>query len=328
MDQLNQTVSQLNAKILELMKTITTSDAGFPIRENLAAEAKLVIPVDTPILNFLPTKDGVGKAAAWKEITSFGAPNDPASAFFPEGGTPSGRTTVYADRSETYKLIGLDGGVTGFAVAAGANFQDQLAIEKRNTILHLKRLEEGALLRADGTGNTYSGLLTQITSGNGSYEAVSSGTAPSSVIDDLDTMLKDRWDVGGDIDKLIVRSAEAKLISDAVVSLSASPLRVVVDSNAGISGGFFVSRYISPITGHQSDIVPDRFHTSAVLIGLATRLPAPIPGQGGEGIYFDVLLDYAAADVPATADISSFRVKRYLTLAIPGRKFCAKITGF
>ncbi len=328
LDQFSVTVQELQAKVLELQKTVTTSDTAFPVRENLEAEAKLVIPVDTPILNFLPTVPGSGKAAAWKEITGFGTPNDPSSAFFPEGGTPSGRTTVYADRSETYKSVGLDGGVTGLAVAAGANFQDQLAIEKRNTILHLKRLEEGALLRAPGTGDTYSGILTQVTSGNGSYQASSTGTAASSVISDLDTMLKDRWDVGGDIDKFIVRSAEAKLISDAVVKLSNTPLRVTVQTNAGISGGFYVSRYISPINGFNADIVPDRFHTTGVLVGLVTRLPAPISGQGGAGIFLDVLLDYAASDVPTTSDKTTFRVKRYLTLAMPARKFMGVITGF
>ena len=43
-DQISETVSQLNQKIAELQKTISTSDAGFPVRENLAAEAKLLLP--------------------------------------------------------------------------------------------------------------------------------------------------------------------------------------------------------------------------------------------------------------------------------------------
>lgn len=203
LEGLTQSLAQINQKIADFEKTIATGDTAFPIRENLSEEAKLIVNVNTPLLNRFPTKPGSGKAAAWKEITSFGS--DPSSVFFAEGATPSGRTTVYANRSEGYKLLGLDGGVTGFAVAAGANFQDQLAMEKRNTIFHLKNLEEVAIINADGTGQAYSGLLTQITTANGSYVAATTGTAASAVINDIDALLKSAWDKGGDIGLLVVR---------------------------------------------------------------------------------------------------------------------------
>lgn len=327
LEGLTQSLAEINQKIASFEKTIATGDTAFPIRENLSAEAKLVVNVNTPLLNRFPTKPGSGKAAAWKEITSFGS--DPSSVFFSEGGTPSSRTTVYADRSETYKLLGLDGGVTGFAVAAGANFQDQLAVEKRNTIFHLKNLEEVAIINADGTGQAYSGLLTQIVTANGSYSASSTGTAASAVINDIDALLKSSWDSGGEINLLVVRGTEAKLISESLTSSASTvPLRVVFPTPEGITGGFHINRYVNPVTGRIAEIIPDNFHTTGTIIGVAERLSEPIVGQGDAGIFQDVLLDYALSDVPVTADTFSFRVKKYATLTMPARKFCGVITDF
>ena len=324
---LTESLAQINQKIADFEKTITSTQTAFPVRENLSAEAKLVVNVNTPLLNRFPTKQGAGAAAAWREITSFGS--DPSSVFYSEGGTPSSRTTVYAARSETYRQLGLDGSVTGLAVAAGGTFQDQLAAEKRNTIFHLKNLEEVALISAPGTGITFSGLLTQITTANGSYAASSTGTPASAVIADIDALLKSAWDKGGEIGLLVVRGTEAKLISEALTSSASTvPLRVVFPTPEGITGGFHINRFVNPVTGRMAEIVPDNFHTTGTIIGIAERLPEPIPGQGAAGILVDTLLDYALSDVPNTADAFSFRVKKYEVLAMPARKFCGVITGF
>jgi hypothetical protein len=327
LDQVNLTIQQLQQKVAEFEKTVTSTQTAFPVRENLAEPAKLVVPVDTPLLNRFPTKPGAGLAAAWKEITSFGS--DPSTVFYTEGGAPSSRTTVYANRSETYRELGLDGGVSGLAIAGGANFQDQLAIEKRNCILHLKRLEEAALINASGSAPEFYGLLAQITTGNGSTVRATTGTAASAVLADLDYILKGAWDNGGDINLLVLRSSESKVISDAITqNAGTSPMRVNIDQQSQITGGFFVNAYISPINGRKVELVPDKFHTTGTIIGVAEELPAPIPNQGGQGVYLDVLLDYALSDVPTANDSVLFRVKRYYTFLMPGRKFCATITGY
>lgn len=331
LQQVMMTVDDMNRRIQDFQKAVTSADTAFPVRENLAAEAKLVVPVDTPVLNWLPTKPGAGKAAAWKEIASFGT--DPSSVFYTETTQPSARTTTYADRSESYKLLGLDGGVTNFAVAAGANYQDQLALEKRNTLLHLKRLEEDALINAPGTGNTFNGIRTQITTGNGSFVMTSqnSGVIPSALTDDLATFLRSAWDKGGLIDNMVVRSSEASLITKSVTRDNQSAIRVSLADNRspeGLVGGFFVNRYMSPIDGSIVFVTPDKFHINGEILGLCSQMPAPIPGQGGEGLYLDLLLDYAMSDVPTSTDQTLFRIVRYYTLPMPARKFMAKMTGF
>jgi hypothetical protein len=227
----------------------------------------------------------------------------------------------------------LDGSVTGLAVAAGGNFQDQLAAEKRNTIFHLKNLEEVALISAPGTGITFSGLLTQITTANGSYVAATTASSASpeasAMIADIDALLKSAWDKGGSISLLVVRGTEAKVISESLTqSASQVPLRVVFPTPEGITGGFHINRYVNPVTGRSVEILPDNFHTTGTIIGIAEQLSEPIPGQGAAGILVDTLLSYALSDVPNTADAFSFRVKKYEVLAMPSRKFCGVITGF
>lgn len=326
-NQVEHTIAQLNAKIAEFEKAIASTQTAFPVRENLAGEVVNVIESSTPLLNRFPTKPGSGKAAAWKELTSYGSA--PSSVFYTEGGTPVETTSVYADRSENYKLLAVDGSVTAFAVDSGANFQDQLATEKRNKLIHLRQLEEDALINADGTGLQFSGLLTQIASGNGSYQDTTDGTPASAVRGDLDDLLKATFDKGASISAFVVRSTEARIISDAITGDTASPIRVPFPGPDGkIIGGFFVNGYRDPFTGQVVELLPDIKHTEGTIIALAEKLPVPISGQGGMAMFLDVLLDYAMSDVPSTADAFKFRVKRYYTFAMPGRKFCGKITDF
>lgn len=335
LDQAFMTIAEIQERIREMQKTVTTTQTSFPVRENLAAEAKIVVAIDTPLLNWMPTHPGAGKAAAWREITSFGS--DPSTVFFAEGGAPSSHTTVYNSRSETYVQVGLDSGVTRLAVMAGANFQDQLAIEKRNAILHLKRLEENALINANGPTSVdatapnsleYNGLLAQIATANGSYVAQNVGTTPSAISSDITTMLKSAWDKGAYMDKLVVRSSEALLISQAVTLNTQSALRVDVNTQVGLAGGFHANKFISPIDGSAADVIPDKFHTYDAIIGLVSQMPAPVPGQGGDALYFDVLMDYAMLDIPTANDQFLFRILRYLTFPMPGRKYFGLITNY
>lgn len=130
---------QLAQSMAEFQRSITSSQTAFPVRENLEAEAKQLVPRDTPLRNRLPRVPGAGSASAWRQATSLGGGWDtqtnglgdtvdqPGStskirAFFAESGAPADHSTVYASISKSYKLLGTYGGVTGFAGAVGANF--------------------------------------------------------------------------------------------------------------------------------------------------------------------------------------------------------------
>ena len=62
----------LAAIISQMQRGITSSITAFPKRENLEAEAKILVPVETPLRNRLARTPGSGTASEWKQITSFG----------------------------------------------------------------------------------------------------------------------------------------------------------------------------------------------------------------------------------------------------------------
>jgi hypothetical protein len=164
---LNQIAFQLGSTLKELQRGISSGATAFPVRENLESEAKVLVPLDTPVRNMLPRRMGHGTASVWKQITSLGGgwgtsldqPGGLSSirSFFSESiagaQSPAEHTTVYAEKTASYKLMGTYGSITGFAMAAGANFQNQMAMEKANAIRNLMLNEEYALISGDSSSS-------------------------------------------------------------------------------------------------------------------------------------------------------------------------------
>jgi hypothetical protein len=120
---------QLGMTLQEFQRGIISSQTAFPVRENLEAEAKILVPLDTPVRNMIPRTPGAGTATQWRQATSLGggygtSVDQPGGvsnirAFFAEQGAPADHATVYANQSKGYKLLGSFGSVTGFAAASG-----------------------------------------------------------------------------------------------------------------------------------------------------------------------------------------------------------------
>lgn len=53
-------------------RAVTSSTSALPVRENLEAEAKVLVPLETPMRNRIPRVPGSGSAVAWRQITSVG----------------------------------------------------------------------------------------------------------------------------------------------------------------------------------------------------------------------------------------------------------------
>jgi hypothetical protein len=129
----SQISHQLGATLAEIARGVSSGMTAFPVRENLESEAKQLVPLDTPVRNMLARRRGAGTASNWRQASSLGGGwlstlDQPGSSayirnFFSETVTgsqaPAEHTTVYANRSAGYKLLGTFGSVTGFAMAAG-----------------------------------------------------------------------------------------------------------------------------------------------------------------------------------------------------------------
>ena len=311
-----QTIGQ---QVSELQRALTTT-TGVQ-REYLLPEAQLVTPVETPVLNMVRRKPGSGKAVAWKEITGF---TTVGSVFYAEGGTPGATTTAYAAQSAAYKNLGRLFGVTGLQIAAGANFQDQLVTERENSLIALKEDEEDALINADGTGNTYEGLITQVDAANGSYvDAITGALA----LEDIDDALKECHDRGYQITHILAAFSEAQAINDLLIAAGVHNVSLLNVTDQGAAAGQMRFKfYVDPITGYPVEIMPSIRMAAGTLLGIPARLPSPVPGQGQDGIWLDVLQEYTEVELGKTGDTYNYFIKLYEALVFPGRRGAFKLT--
>lgn len=133
-------------------QTITT-DSGL-VAYNLEAPAKNVYPVLTPLRNRIPRKtkgSGAGTAAHWKEVSGIKAGGIPSMPWVPEGKRAPRMSVTTADRTASYRTIGVEADVTFEAQSAGQGFEDVLASSGARLLQQSMILEEGAILGGNAT---------------------------------------------------------------------------------------------------------------------------------------------------------------------------------
>ena len=313
---------RLEEQVSGLQRTIVSTQTGFPVRENLLPEALSVFPVETPVLNRLSRLQGSGTAVEWKELTGF---TRVSGVFYAEGGTPNAITSVYAAQSAGYKLMGRLFGVTGFARAAGANFADQLVMERNNAVIGLKQDVEDAIINADGSGDSFEGLIEQIDAGNGSFVNPIGGAL---AIDDLGEALRECHDRGYQVNFMLVNALQAEQINNLILAGGTHSITVIRSEQGMMAGQGRVSHLIDPITGYAVEIIAHRNLAAGTILGIPEKLPAPVAGrQGQSGLWWDVLLDYTEVEIGATGDTLNYFLKTYATMPFPARRGAFKLTG-
>ncbi len=321
MEEWRKVFQKLEEQIASLQRVVSSTDPGFPMRENLLPEALSVMPVETPILNRLPRLEGSGNAVEWFEITGF---TKTGGVFYDEGGTPNDITTVREAKSAGYKLMGRAFGVTGFARAAGASYEDALAAERRNAIIGLKEDIEDAIINADGTGLSFEGLITQIDAGNGSYVDSIGGAL---TLDHINTALKECHDRGYQVTYMLVNTLQAQQINDLVLAAGTHSITVVRSEQGMMAGSGRVTHYIDPISGFAVEIIAHRNLAAGTILGIPEKLPVPVPGRQGQlGIWWDVLQDITEVELGVTGDTVQYFLKTYATLPFPARRGAFKLT--
>lgn len=291
---INQVLFHLGTTIQGLQRGITSGMTAFPTRENLEAEAKILVPIETPVRNMLPRVPGAGTASQWRQATSLGGgwgtsldqPGGVSAiqAFFGESGAPAAHTTVYAAKSVGYKLLGTYGSVTGFAMASGRNFQNQLATEKTNAILNLMLNEEYALISGDssstaapwGDGSTayaFDGLINLVTTANGTPSGQVQTAVGALTTAHIDAQLRRLYNQGARDQYILMNGQEIlSLINLATANGSIIRVSAAATSPEGVMG-FHVTGYMHPITGEIVPIKASRFLPAGTIIYGAKRLP-------------------------------------------------------
>lgn len=357
-------LAQFTLTMQGLTRAITSTTSNLPVRENLEAEAKLLIPLETPVRNMLPRTPGSGLASKWRQITSVGGgygvsttvtsgassatqtvgstagmqagdslyfattnayrivssvtnattvvltatistttsevvykgpynqydATGATRSFFAESGAPADHATIYAAPSATYKLMGTLFSVTGLAMAGGANFQNQLAMEKQNAIRTLFLNEENALINGSSTATAapwgdgtnalgYDGLINLITTANGTPAAQVQTSVGAMTLAHIDQQLARIWRNGGSGFYMIMNAQESmslKHLYEAAQS-TANAYRIVLSQESGLAG-YAVTAYMHPITKEFVPIITSRFCPAGTVIFGVKNLPDGSPG--------------------------------------------------
>lgn len=424
----NQALASIAVQIQNLNRAITSGTANLPVRENLEAEAKILVPMDTPMRNRIPRKTGAGLASLWRQITSFGGgygaattlttgagnnatantvftsaagfrvgdtiavgsggtletvaitaisgtavtvspalANDQRSSavvkisgqpggsaqgavrsFFAETGAPADHTTVYAAKSAGYKLLGSFGSVTGFAIAAGANFQNQMATEKTNAIRNTMLNEENAIINGSSTdvnapwgdGSNalgFDGILNLTTTANGVPSAQIQVAVGALTTAHLDQQITRLWNQGAQGIYMLMSGQEIASLAK-IATGGSNNYRIMLNPQAA-SLGTAVTGYLHPITGELIPIIPSRFLSAGTIQFGADRLPDGTPAldidvlpqvQLPELAPNDMVQGYVAQEVAPAAtspQVYPFIVSTFEVLRMKGSPVFAKSTG-
>jgi hypothetical protein len=355
----DELLAEMTTLMGTLQRGITSGMTAFPVRENLQAEVEQLVPMETPVRNMLPRDPGSGKAAAWKQATSLGGGwgssydqpggGSAAQAFFSETGAPAELTTVYADRSQSYKLMGTIGSVTGFAMASGANFQDQYRTERQNQIRNLMLLEEAALINADATATaapwgdgttafSFDGIIPSIKTANGVPSAHIQTTVGALTAAHIDAQLTRIWKQGASQMVMLINAQEAQSL--ITLAKNDGTFRILTEgANNASSLGMAITGYVHPISHEVVQIVVSRFVPAGTMVFMAKQgpnqggsfrvdvlpqvnLPALAPGKRVEG--------YTAMELAPThaaPQVFKFIVSVFEMLKLMNGNIVAKSTG-
>jgi hypothetical protein len=376
---------------LELQRAITSTTTAFPVRENLEAEAKVLVPLDTPLRNRTRRVPGSGLASKWKQVLSLGGgyafatqtngaitlnvaaqsvavvssagfsvgdvfiidsganaeavtitaiadgthvtgifsinhaspvaivkvnvqPGSPQGflrMFFAESGAPADHATVYANPTASYKLMGVYGSITQFAMAAGANFQNQLAMEKTNQIRNLMLNEEYALWQASSTstaapwgdGTTalgFDGMLNLVSTANGTPPNQIQTAVGAFTTAHIDAQLTRIWQQGGR-GLWMGFSAQEALSLTHVMEGSGTIMRYMVGPDGKIVAGLYVGAYVHPISGELVDIIVSRNLPYGTIVFGCDTLP-----DGSPSFDVDVLPQVALPQLVPNENIQGY----------------------
>lgn len=353
-----QLLAQLHLTLNQFQRSINTGMTAFPVRENLEAETRVLVPMETPLRNRIPRVAGSGTAAAWKQTTSFGggwgsSTDQPGGGtasqiFFAETGAPATLSTVYANKSASYKLMGQIGAVTGFAMAAGANFFNQYDREKTNSILNLMLCEEYSIINADATSTavpfgdgtnalSFNGVLNLTTTANGVPSAQIQTSVGALTFAHIDNQLIRQWKQGARGRYMVVNAQEALSIKN--LAIASGTVHRVVLSQQNTTIGIVPTAYLCPITGEVIPIITSRFMPAGTIWFGADQLP-----NGDPALQMDVLPQvqlpelapdqmiqgYVAQEIAPTIaapQVYPFIVSVFEVLKMKGATVFAKSTG-
>jgi hypothetical protein len=357
---INAVLAQLAGSVADLQRGITSASSNFPVRENLEAPAISLVPDDTPIRNMLPRVPGAGTGSNWRQITTLGGGwgsgyDQPGGGsairnFYAETGAPVEHTTTYAAKSAAYKLLGALGSITGFAMAAGANYQDQMAAERQHALTNTMLNEEFSLLWGDSTSTAapwgdgtnalaFDGLMNLVATANGTPSAQVQTSVGALTLGHIDAQLTRIWNNGGKGLYIIANAQENQSLTNLLQAAN-SVYRFQVSDQGNATVGFRVTKFIHAVSGETVDIITSRFQVAGSMLFGAQRgpdgkaaadvevlpqVPVPVAPEKPQQVQGYTLTDLARTI--SQPDVHPFMISVYEVLRLKNANIFGKSTG-
>lgn len=330
----NDVLAQISASVREeIMKAaeVKTTYAFSPDSrsvfspENLAADIKILSPIDTPLRNRIPRIQGKGEAAAWIKMTSrlhsktggnsvAGAGTNQSIAFA-DAGAPNETAQTYAKVSAPYKLLGRKVEVGMLAQAASQGGTSMLEERERVKIYETMLGEEELLIQGDSALNSaeFDGLLKQITTYSGTLSLLTSSG--------IGVYCQTLADAEGAYPQLLLAAGrQIRALADDLQG-AGSIQRIMLDAQGNAVGGVRLASIINPVNGTVIEVAHDRYMADKALL-LTMTSPA-----GEPWMQIEDLIPMSRIDVPSSnASFIRFIVQAEV-LKLIGEPFQYKIGG-
>lgn len=332
----SQIDAQMREQIIKAAETLATQPFSPPARsvfapENITADIKLLVPVQTPIRNRTPRVQGFGQAAVFKRLTSKLHSNTGAAGVgtntaiaFADAGTPNETSQTYDTVAFPFKLLGRKVEAGGMAIAAtrggtpggdgrvnGANILDG---RERTKAVEVMLGEEELLIGGDSAVSTlqFDGFGKQITTNSGNAALITASG--------IGNFCNTAYLAGGDPSVLYANARQNRAIADNL-EWSGSIQRAFINNTGAVTAGYKVANVINPVTGNVVDLEVSRY------VGGDAYLLTERDVSGENWIQIEELIPMSRVDVPSTAFSSVRFVLEALVLEVIGEPFQLKIGG-
>jgi hypothetical protein len=333
---LNQLDNQMKEQIMKAAEILSTTTFAPPTRsvfspENITADIKLLVPVQTPIRNRTPRVQGFGQAAVFKRLTSrlhsntgAGGVGTNTAIAFADAGAPGETTQTYDTVAYPFKLLGRKVEVGGLAVAATrggtpggdprVNGENMLTGRERTKAVEVMLGEEELLIGGDTStsSNQFDGLGKQLTT--------NSGNAALLTASGIGSFCNTAYLAGGDPSVLYANARQNRAIADNL-EWSGSIQRAFINNTGAVTAGYKVANVINPVTGNVIDLEVSRYVGGDAYL-LTEKDPA-----GENWVQIEELIPMSRVDVPSS-NFSQIRfVLEALVLEVIGEPFQMKVGG-
>lgn len=337
MDVISHFDEETRQSLLKAAEILSTTTFAPPTRsvfapENITADLKLVVPIETPIRNRTPVVQGFGQAAVFKRMTSKlhantgggGVGTNTAIAFV-DAGAPNETTQTVTTVAYPFKLLGRKVEVGGLAIAATrgglgdggdprVNGENMLSARERVKAVEVMLGEEELLIGGDVDTSAlqFDGLGKQITT--------NSGNASLLTASGVSAFCNTAFNAGGNPSVLYHGAKQGRAIADNL-EWSGSIQRIAIANATGVTAGAKVTEIINSVTGSVIDLEVSRY------VGGDAYLLQERTSAGDNCVQVEELIPMSRVDV-ASSNFSQIRfVLESRVLEVIYEPFQMKIGG-